>query len=127
MSRHPSHIRGRRWLHHWARTLALPAAALALSGCAAQMAFRDGRDLVAQDKVEAGLLKLQEAAAADPGNAEYRSTYLTARERATTRYLEQSERELADGKTELAVDGLRRVLAIDPSNERARADLRAKE
>lgn len=127
MSRHPSHIRGRRWLHHWARTLALPAAALALSGCAAQMAFRDGRDLVAQDKVEAGLLKLQEAAAADPGNAEYRSAYLTARERATTRYLEQSERELADGKADLAVDGLRRVLAIDPANERARADLRAME
>ena len=101
------------------------AVALALGGCAAQMAYRDGNDLVAQDKVEAGLLKYQEAIAADPGNAEYRAAYLNARDRANARLLEQAERALADGKRDVAEQGFQRVLGLDPSNERARAGMRA--
>ena len=52
------------------RALTLSALALALAGCAAQMAYRDGRELIEKDQVEAGLLKLQEAIAKDPGNAQ---------------------------------------------------------
>ncbi|WP_295993261.1 secretin N-terminal domain-containing protein [Rugamonas sp.] len=128
MPSHP-HYRGRRW-RVWTRTLALPVAALAvltLGGCAAQMAYREGSSLVAQDKVEAGLVKLQEAVAADPGNAQYRAAYLTARDHATTRFLEQGERAQADGDADLALLDFRRVLALDPANERARGDLRAME
>ena len=53
-----------------ARRLLPAALALLLSGCAAQMAYREGNELVAQDKVEAGLVKYQEALAADPTNVE---------------------------------------------------------
>ena len=38
------------------RTLALSVVVLALSGCAAEMAYHDGRNLVEKDQVEAGLL-----------------------------------------------------------------------
>ena len=107
-----------------ARRLLPALLAILLSGCAAQMAYREGNELVAQDKVEAGLTKYQEALAADPANVQYKSAYLRARDAATNRLLPQADRELADGKVDLAVADYRRVLAIDPLNDRARAGLR---
>jgi general secretion pathway protein D len=108
----------------------LLALVLALSGCAGQLAYRDGNNLVAQDQVEAGLLKYQEALKAEPGNAEYRAAYVQARDRATQRYIREAESQLADGQpqsAELAEQGWRRALALDPANERARAGLRTLE
>ena len=107
--------------------LTLSALVLALSGCAAQMAYRDGKNLVERDQVEAGLLKFQEAVEAEPGNAQYRAAYLQARDRATTRYLEQADRFVAERKYDLAAQNFMRVLAMNPQNERARAGLRALE
>ncbi|TFW28404.1 secretin N-terminal domain-containing protein [Massilia horti] len=101
--------------------------ALALAGCAAQKAYREGTALLAQDQVAAGLLKYQEAVAAEPDNAVYRAAYLRARDTAAVRLLEQADRELADGKPDLAMQDFRRVLGFDPANERARAGLRAVE
>jgi len=100
------------------------AVALLLSGCAGQMAYRAGNELVAQDKVEAGLLKYQEAVAADPTNAGYKSAYLRARDATTNRLLTEADRAIADGKVQLALQDYQRVLAIDPVNDRARAGLR---
>jgi len=115
-------------LKNLGRRAALPAMlAIALSGCAGQMAYRDGRDLIAKDQLEAGLLKYQEAVKAEPGNAEYRSAYLLARDRATLRFLDQAERQQSEGQLALAEQGFRRVQALDPLNERARAGLRALE
>ncbi|HJU99847.1 MAG TPA: secretin N-terminal domain-containing protein [Burkholderiaceae bacterium] len=125
MPSHPQKRAGRRVLTHLTRGLALPALALALGGCAAQLAYRDGRELVDHDQVEAGLRKFQEAIAAEPGNAQYHAAYLQARDRATTRYLEQAERALAAGQYQAAEQGFQRVLALDVANERARAGLRA--
>ncbi|KQQ46324.1 general secretion pathway protein GspD [Duganella sp. Leaf126] len=115
------------------RRLALPslppllALVLALSGCAGQMAYRDGNTLIAQDQVEAGLLKYQEALKAEPTNAEYRAAYVQARDRATQRFIRDADRQLENGQPELAEQGWRRALALDPANERARAGLRALE
>ena len=100
------------------------AVAMLLAGCAAQQAYREGNELVAQDKVEAGLVKYQEALAADPGNITYKAAWLRARDNATNRLLTQGERELAAGQPALALQDFRRVLAIDPVNDRARAGLR---
>jgi general secretion pathway protein D len=104
--------------------LALSLAALALAGCAGQMAYRDGDRLVAEDKVEAGLVKYQEAIAADPGNAQFKAAFLRARDRNTARLVEQAERDLAAGKPDQAARNYQRALAIDPANERARAGTR---
>ena len=107
-----------------ARRLLPAALALLLAGCAAQQAYREGNALVAQDNVEAGLAKYQEALAADPSNVAYKTAFLRAREAATNRLLPQADRELADGKVDLAIADYQRVLGIDPQNERARAGLR---
>lgn len=101
----------------------LLAAAL-LGGCAAQRAYQEGNALVAQDQVAAGLAKYQEAVASDPGNPVYKAAYLRARDGATARMVDQADRNLADGQPELAAQDYRRVLAIDPRNDRARAGLR---
>jgi general secretion pathway protein D len=104
----------------------LPAAvALLLSGCAAQQAYREGNELVAQDQVEAGLVKYQQALAADPSNMVYKAAWLRARDGAVNRLLTQAERELAAGTPEPALQDFNRALAIDPVNDRARAGLRA--
>ena len=110
-------------MHQLARLAALPLLALALAGCAAQMAYRDGRELVEQDKVEEGLLKFREAIAKDPGNAQYKAAFLQARDRNAVRLLEQAERSRAAAKPALALQDYRRVLAFDPANERARAGM----
>jgi general secretion pathway protein D len=101
--------------------------AVLLAGCAAQQAYREGNELLAQDKVEAGLAKYQQALAADPGNVTYRAAWLRARDAATNRLLTQADRAVAEGRAEPALQDYRRVLAIDPVNDRARAGLRAVE
>ncbi|MDB5906609.1 MAG: ral secretion pathway protein GspD, partial [Massilia sp.] len=108
------------------RILALASAtlALALAGCAAQTAYRDGDKLVAEGQVEAGLARYRDAIAADPGNAQYKTAFLKARDRNTTRLVEQAERELAGGNTDAALRSYQNALAIDPANERSRAGLR---
>ena len=111
-----------RW-SRLARGACAPMLVLALSGCAAQMAYRDGESLVAQDQVEAGLLKYRQAIEADPGNPVYRAAFLRARDRNTTRLLDQADRALAAGRRGPALQDYQRALSIDPANERARAGL----
>jgi len=106
------------------RGLALLALPLLLAGCAAQQAFREGNALVAQDQVGAGLAKYQEALAADPHNPVYKAAWLRARDAAGLRMLDAGDRALADGDTGLAGQEYRRVLALDPGSDRARAGLR---
>lgn len=98
-------------------------AAWLLAGCAGMFAYSNGKDLVAQDKVEEGLGKFQEAMAQDPQNLEYRKAYLQTRERILYSYLEQADRVAASGNTESAGKLYRRVLGIDPGNERATTGL----
>ena len=109
------------------RTLSLSVLVLALSGCAADMAYRDGRNLVEKDQVEAGLLKYQEAMRREPDNAIYRSAYLDTRDRASARLLVQADQFVNEGKYVPAAQNFQRVLSMDPQNERARAGLRSLE
>jgi general secretion pathway protein D len=94
-----------------------------LAGCAAQTAYEDGKNLVAQDKVEQGLAKFQEALERDPHDVQYRQAYLQTRERALTSYLEKASRLAGSGAIEAAKKFYQRVLAIDPDNDRALAGL----
>ncbi len=105
--------------------LALPLVALLLAGCTAQMAYREGRELVEQDQVEAGLAKYQQAITADPSNPLYRSEFLRTRDQTTTRLLERADRALAAGNVNGAQQDYQRVLSIDAGNERGRLGLRA--
>ncbi|MFJ2988656.1 cohesin domain-containing protein [Collimonas sp. NPDC087041] len=97
---------------------------LLLSGCAAQLSYRDGKEFIAQDKIEEGLAKFQEASAQDPQNFEYRVAYLQTRERAVSTYLSQADRFAVSGKRAEAEKLYQRVLAIDAGSERAQDGLR---
>ncbi|MEO8387798.1 cohesin domain-containing protein [Polaromonas sp.] len=98
--------------------------AVSLAGCAAGIAYREGKDLVAEDKVEAGLAKFQEALSHEPRNAEYKAAYVQTRERAITNYLIQADQSFANGNRAEATRLYQRVIAIDANNERARTGLR---
>jgi len=97
--------------------------ALALAGCAAQKAFRDGRELVAQGRVDEGLAKLQEASADEPGDARYRQAYLLTREHALAAYADQAEQAVGQGRLDQARALYQRALALDPGWPRAREGL----
>lgn len=99
------------------------AMALLLWGCAGQLAYRDGRSLVEAGQVEAGLAKFQEAIKASPLDAEYKAAYVQTRERAIQTYLEQADRTASTGQYGEAEQLYKRALAVDPTNERARAGL----
>lgn len=94
-----------------------------LAGCAAQLAYHEGKILLEEGKVEQGLEKFHQALAHDPRNAEYKATYLRTRDREAARFIEQAERNAANGKAAEADALYQRVLAIDPDNDRARAGL----
>jgi general secretion pathway protein D len=102
-------------------------AALLLAGCTAQNAYLEGRSLVEHGKVEAGLLKYQQAVAIDPANAQYKAALLQTRDRSANAALDQADRALAAGQMAQALQGYQRAQAIDPANERARSGLRAVE
>ncbi|MCD2518910.1 general secretion pathway protein GspD [Massilia sp. G4R7] len=106
------------------RALCAAFGVLLLASCAGQRAYQEGNALLAQDQVAAGLAKYQEAVAADPNNAQYRSALLVARDKAATRLILQAENAMAAGQGAEAAAAWSRVLAFDPANERARAGLR---
>jgi len=122
-----SHWMGIRCLNmpRLARAVAAPLLVLLLSGCAAQMAYREGNALLEKDQPEASLAKYREAIAADPDNAQYRAAFLNARDKVALRLLDQADRLLADGKPAPALQHYQRVLSVDPGNERGRAGVLA--
>ncbi len=98
-------------------------AAFLLAGCAAQTAFREGKELVAQDHIEEGLGRFRNAMDADPQNHEYREAWLQTRERSVYNFVAQGDRLAAAGQRSEAEKLYRRALAIDPGAERARSGL----
>ncbi|CAN5864334.1 tetratricopeptide repeat protein [soil metagenome] len=97
---------------------------LALSGCAAQMAYRDGKKMAEDNNVAGALQKFKEAIAADPGNAQYRIAYVRTRDTTAARLLEQADAQAASGNGATASASFNQVLALDSGNERARSGLR---
>lgn len=93
-----------------------------LAGCAS-ITYHEGKELIAQDRIEEGLAKFREAMESDPQQLEYKEAYLQTRERSIFNYLVQADRLVAADKRGDAENLYRRVLAIDSSNERARDGL----
>lgn len=97
-------------------------AGVTLAGCAS-ITYHEGKELIAQDRIEEGLAKFREAMESDPQQLEYKEAYLQTRERSIFNYLVQADRLVAADKRGDAENLYRRVLAIDSSNERARDGL----
>ena len=100
-------------------------ALLVLSGCAAQTRYREAQALMADSPTDAGLAKLQEALALDPGNSEYRISVRLARQKLLARHLAGAVQALADGQRDIAEQQYRLALAIDATSPPARTGLQA--
>ncbi len=96
-----------------------------VSGCAGQLALRDGANLVAADQVEAGLAVYQNALLQDSSNTRLRMAYVQTLERAIQSYLERAEKLYQEGRWIDAEMLFQRALGLSPRNERARAGLAA--
>lgn len=108
----------------FARNMALGVLlVLALSGCAAERLNREGLKQLDAGRYEEGLVKLEQAAKADPDNYHYRVQYVKKREEITNQLLSMAATERTDGHLGAIEKLYRRVLAIDPANERAAAGL----
>lgn len=121
LSAHPAPSHAKRWVN-WCASL---LAGFALVGCAAQMSYREGKDLLAQGKVEEGLGKFQEAIAHDPRTAEYRAAFLQTRDRAVAGFIERADRQADAGHWGEAEKLYQRALSLDNASDRARDGLRA--
>jgi general secretion pathway protein D len=96
-----------------------------LSGCAAQMAYRDGRDLAERGQAAAALVKFEEAANLDKGGAQYRIAVLQTREALINAALVEAETERLANRSAGAISAFNRVLKIEPNNSRALEGLKA--
>lgn len=96
-----------------------------LSGCAAQMAYRDGRDLAERGQGAAALVKFEEAANLDKGGAQYRMAVLQTREALVNAALVEGETERLASRPVSAVAAFNRVLTIQPNNSRALEGIKA--
>lgn len=95
-----------------------------LASCAGQAAFREGKNLLAQDKVEEGLASLQRAMSQDMSSGEYKKTYLLARENAVAAFLKEADRLQLGARPDEAAALYRRALNVQPGNALARQGLR---
>jgi general secretion pathway protein D len=95
----------------------LIASAAACTQIAVQQSARQAFD---EGRVEDSMAQLQDALNKNPQDAQLRVTYLGLRERAINRWLnQQATSTSASERTQL----LRRILALDPDNRRAAAEL----
>jgi len=85
------------------------ALALVLAACASDPAFREGEKLLAEGKDAAGLAVLEKAVAAHPGNAQYRTALVRAREALLQKGLADAEAQARAGKLEEAAAAYREL------------------
>lgn len=100
--------------------LTMLAGVLSMFGCSAQLAFREGRQLLEAGQTEPGLAKVQEAIKLDPERHDYRAYYLHQRELAVQRLLAQGDSAKGQGRAVDAEPAYRKALALDPTSDRAK-------
>lgn len=93
------------------------------AGCAAWSAHRNGKQLIADGKVDAGLQQLEQATRLEPTNAEYRQQYTLQREAAAAESLRKARAATDAGLYAEAKSFYERALQIDPGQVTARVGL----
>ena len=94
--------------------------ALALGGCAAERMHREGLSLIEEGRYDEGMVKLEQAQQADPGNGAFKKDVLLQRDGMTNRLLQDADLERSAQRWEAALQRYARVLALDRGNIAAR-------
>lgn len=92
---------------------------MALVGCAAQLAFREGKELMVQNKIEEGLEKLKFASVESPDNLEFRRVYLLEKERSIYALNEKADKAIQLENFSQAQTLYLELLKIDRNNDQA--------
>jgi general secretion pathway protein D len=92
-------------------------------GCAADRLHRQGIADVERGDYESGVSRLSAAVQNDPHNMGFRLDLAAKREAAVQKLMGLADTARATGNFEVAAQDYRRVLAIDPANDRARHGL----
>lgn len=93
------------------------------TGCATNKAFVEGKQFIAEGKLDTGLASLEKAAREEPENLEIRAVLVRQREAVLARVLLDAERARSAGDLEGAEREYRHALEINPNSERAKAGL----
>ena len=94
-----------------------------IAGCAADRLHREGLAAIERGDYEAGVAQLNQAVIRDPANMAYRLDFEARRESAVQSLIAAGDNARRAGQLDAAAALYRRVLAIDPSNDRARHGL----
>jgi general secretion pathway protein D len=99
------------------------AVGILVVGCAADRLHQQGLADIDRGDYESGVTKLSAAVQTDPHNMGFRLDLAAKRELAVQRLIGLADTARATGNLETAAQDYRRVLAIDPANDRARHGL----
>jgi general secretion pathway protein D len=94
-----------------------------IAGCAADKLHRQGLAAIERGDYEVGVADLNQAVVRDPANMAYRLDFVARRESAVQSLIAQGDGARRAGQLDSAAALYRRVLAIAPSNDRARHGL----
>ena len=90
-----------------------------LCGCAASKLHRDGLAEIDRGNYEAGVADLAQAVQHDPDNMMYKLDLAARREASIQKLVAEAEALRGSGRLDQAAATYRRVLAIEPANQRA--------
>ncbi|TLS17587.1 MAG: general secretion pathway protein GspD [Betaproteobacteria bacterium] len=94
-----------------------------IAGCSAQLKRFEANQLNAEGKGEESVIKLQEAAAVSPRDAEVRRDLINRRTEVVDAELASARRKLQSGSYDEAEEAYRKVLRIDSNHSRALSGL----
>lgn len=98
-------------------------ATVMLVGCAGERLHREGMALLDEGRTEEGLVKLEEASKAEPGNLSYRTALMRNREKFVNRMLAAANSERVAEHLDAAQEIYEHILKIDPGNSNAKTGI----
>ena len=105
------------------RFLTVAVLALALTGCAAQKAYRQAEKEARKEDWDKAVLGYSKAIALDPGNTRYGVALQRAKLKASAQHFDRGKRYAAATQWELAVAEYQQTLLLHPGNQHAANEL----
>jgi general secretion pathway protein D len=107
----------------WRRIAGLILILILVAGCAAERLHRDGLAAIESGEYESGVALLSQAAHSDPHNMTYRLDLEARREAAIQQLISLADTARSAHQLDVAAQDYKRVLSIDPNNDRAKRGL----
>jgi len=107
----------------WRRIAGLILILVLVTGCAAERLHRDGLAAIESGEYESGVALLSQAAHSDPHNMTYRLDLGARREAAIQQLISLADTARSAHQLDAAAQDYKRVLTIDPNNDRAKRGL----